>query len=60
MNLEKAITTSNNLLQDNTSNLIQDEQDAIQLGIEAILRVKYLRELDRRFITMLLPGETNG
>lgn len=58
MTLEKAIKSNVNLLQDKSSNLIEREVESIQLGIEALKRIKEVR-FDHRLIAWLkLPGET--
>lgn len=58
MNIEKAIKSNTNLLQDKTSNLIERELDAVRLGIEALKQTLQDREGNPLLDGELLPGET--
>lgn len=58
MTIEEAKTNLECLAQDETAELEDDEREAIQLGIEALKRVRDKRSMANYTYSYLLPGET--
>lgn len=58
MKLEKAIEILNQVKNDTCTNLVDDDLDAVQLGIEALKAWKEIRRDPDVTCAPILPGET--
>lgn len=58
MTIDKAIEVLDNLVKTLPGTLESDERDAVKLGIEALKRVKHLRNFWCRDLDLKLTGET--
>lgn len=58
MKLEKAIKILTDIKDEDPELYMDDEQEAIKLGIEALKGIKKVRKTFRPYVEALLPGET--
>lgn len=60
MTLEKAIEILSDSANRGITTYNQDYKDACNLGIQALIRIKYLSSQNPSFLLKPLPGETRG
>lgn len=60
MTIDEAIENLENLCHGGLYRLLDGEEEAVQLGVEALKRIKLQRQYNLSYQDESLPGETNG